>query len=80
MFPWSSLPLCKHCWSQRVARDAARCPHCGGGQPGLYTFPLDHLRLFFRNPWAALEPLWGWLALILVLSWLLAALSGSLGR
>lgn len=77
IFPWSGLPLCKHCWAKRVARDAPSCTNCGGNLPGQYWFPIDHLRLYMRNPGAMMEPLIGWLAMIVILVLILGALSGS---
>jgi hypothetical protein len=76
LFPWTRLKLCKHCSAHRVAPDAARCPNCDGTLPGQYMFPLDHLRLYFRNPFAAVEPLIGWFIILILLMVLLSALTG----
>lgn len=77
LFPWSNLRLCKHCWVKRIARDANRCPGCGGNLPAQYLFPLDHVRLYFRNPLAALEPLLGWFVLLIILLVLINAMTSA---
>lgn len=71
----SGLILCKHCWAKRVAPDADRCPNCGGNLPGQYNFPIDYFRLYLRNPWAAAEPLLSWMFLLILIMFVLAAIT-----